>query len=187
LAISLDAKGQPIPVANTDVGTWLFLENATEKILRGEIKPEEVIKRLKVFVTPYPVGLFLEGVGVTVSNDAYASSEVWESFNRDLYHSPRVIWGREVNLLFLGLARQIHAAYDSTGRLKDANLNSYVRELRAILDKTFTAVEASGLNHSELWSYRIEAESFAVALCRSTDIQLWNLTDLAVQYALTPE
>ncbi|MFQ5865878.1 MAG: hypothetical protein ACE5IW_11685 [bacterium] len=185
LALSLAEKGQPIPVANTDVATWLFLENVTGEVLKGEIKPTEVIKRLNIFVVPYPVGLFLDGVGPVVANDAYASSDVWENFKRDLYHSPRVIWGREVNLLFLGLAKQILAAYDSDGRIKDVNLDSYVRELRAILDKTLTAVTASRLKHNELWSYRIEDERLLPArYTTSTDIQLWNLTDLAVQYML---
>ncbi len=185
LALSLDEKGQPIPVANTDVATWLFLENVTEEVLKGTIKPEEVIKRLRIFVVPYPVGLFLDGVGPVVANDAYAFSKVWKNFKRDLYHSPRVIWGREVNLLFLGLSKQILAAYDSDGRIKDANLDSYVRELRAILDKTLTAVTASGLKHNELWSYRIEGGKLLPArYATSTDIQLWNLTDLAVQFLL---
>ena len=39
--------------------------------------------------------------------DVYATRDVWESFRADSYHSLRVVWGREVNLLLLGLARQI--------------------------------------------------------------------------------
>lgn len=185
LAIALYESGQPIPVANTDDATWLFLENVTEEVLKSEIKPEEVIKRLKIFVLPYPVGLFLDGVGPVVANDAYASPEVWENFERDLYHSPRVVWGREVNLLFLGLAKQILAAYDSEGQIKDTSLDSYVQKLRGILDKTLTAVEASGLKHNELWRYRIAGENLLPArYATTTDIQLWNLTDLAVQFLL---
>lgn len=185
LALSLDEKGQPIPVANTDVATWLFLDDLTKAALKGEIRPEEIVNRLRVFVTPYPVGLLLEGVGAVVANDAYASATVWENFRRDIYHSPRVIWGREVNLLFLGLAKQIAAAYDAQGRIKDAGLDSYVQELRWILDKTLAAVEASGLKHNELWSYRIDGETLLPARYATTsDIQLWNLTNLAVQFLL---
>jgi len=185
LVISLDEKGQPIPVVHTDVATWLFLNNFTEEILRGEMKPEDVLWRLKLFVVPYPVGLFLEGIGPAVANDVYASTDVWENFKRDLYHSPRVIWGREVNLLFLGLAKQILAAYDAEGRIKDANLGPYIQELRAILEKTLAAVEASGLKQNELWSYRIEGKKLVPArYATTTDIQLWNLTDLAVQFLL---
>ncbi len=185
LAISLNETGEPIPVVHTDVATWFFLENFTEKILSGEIESDEVLQRLSMFVTPYPVGLFLENIGPVVANDVYASTEIWENFKRDLYHSPSVIWGREVNLLFLGLAKQILAAYDSEGRIKDPRLTSYVQELRAILKKTLTAVETSGLKHNELWSYRIEADTLLPArYATTTDIQLWNLTDLAVQFLL---
>ena len=185
LALSLDENGQPIPVVNTDLATWLFLEDLTDKILEDKVKPEEVIKRLRIFVVPYPVGLFFEGVGPAVANDVYASSGVWENFQRDIYHSPQVVWGREVNLLFLGLAKQILAAYDSEGRIKDAILDSYVQELRAILNKTLTAVESSGLKHNELWSYRIVNKNLLPARYPTTsDIQLWNLADLAVQYLL---
>ncbi|MFQ5627646.1 MAG: hypothetical protein ACE5I1_02705, partial [bacterium] len=185
LALSLDENGKPIPVANTDVATWLFLENATEDILAREIEPEEVVERLKIFVTPYPVGLFLQGVGPVVANDVYAAPRVWEDFKRELYHSPRVIWGREVNLLFLGLAKQILTAYDADGHLKDSSLESYVQALLTVLNKMFAAVEASGLKHNELWSYRIENGKLLPArYATTTDIQLWNLTDLGVQYLL---
>ncbi|MCZ6818937.1 MAG: hypothetical protein O7G31_05535, partial [Calditrichaeota bacterium] len=90
-----------------------------------------------------------------------------------------------VNLFFLGLAKQILTAYDSEGRLKDAKLGPYVQELRAILEKTLAAVEASGLKHNELWSYQIEGEKLLPArYATTTDIQLWNLTNLAVQFLL---
>ena len=48
-----------------------------------------------------------------VANDAYASPEVWSAFERDRYHSPRVVWGREVNLITLGLAHQLAGAVDA--------------------------------------------------------------------------
>ena len=185
LALSLDEEGRPIPVANTDVATWLFLDNFTDKILKGEIKGEDVIKRLNIFTVPYPVGLFIDGVGPVATNDTYASSEVWAGFKRDIYHSPLTIWGREVNLLFIGLAKQILAAYDDEEQITDIKLISYVRELKSILKKTLAAVNSSGLKHNELWSYRIDNDTLLPArYATTTDIQLWNLTDLAVQYLL---
>ncbi len=185
LALSLDAAGRPIPVANTDPATWLFLEDFTQQILNGQRSPNDVWRLLKICVTPYPIGLFLEGVGPAAANDAYAASEIWQNFERDLYHSPRTIWGREVNLLILGLSKQILSAYDDKGQLKSAELNSYVSELRAALEKIHTAVEASGLKHNELWSYKIAAGKLQPARYATTsDIQLWNLTDLAVQFSL---
>ena len=185
LALSLDEEGRPIPVANTDVATWLFLENFTEKILKGEIKANDIIRRLNIFIVPYPVGMYIEGVGPVATNDAYASPKVWENFKRDIYHSPLTIWGREVNLLLLGLTRQILAAYNVDGHIRDARLNTYVRDLRVILNKTLVAVDSSKLKHNELWSYRIEGETlFPARYTTTTDIQLWNLTELAVQYLL---
>jgi hypothetical protein len=185
LALSLDERGRPIPVVNTDVATWLFLENLTEKILKDEIKDEDVIQRLRIFIVPYPVGLFIERVGPVATNDTYASPEVWAGFKRDIYHSPLTIWGREVNLLLLGLARQILAAYDAESQITNPKLLSYVRELHAILKKSLVAVDSSGLKHNELWSYRIEKDTLLPArYATTTDIQLWNLTDLAVQYLL---
>ena len=47
------------------------------------------------------------------------------------------------------------------------------------------AADASGLGHFELWSYRIEdGRLLPVRYGSSTDVQLWNLTDLAVQFVL---
>jgi hypothetical protein len=119
------------------------------------------------------------------TNDTYASPEVWAGFKRDIYHSPLTIWGREVNLLLLGLARQILAAYDAKSQITNPKLLSYVRELHAIVKKSLVAVDSSGLKHNELWSYRIEKDTLLPArYATTTDIQLWNLTDLAVQYLL---
>ncbi len=182
LAISLDENGKPIPVAHTDVATWLFLEDLTAQIVAGKTTPEAVLQQLKLFVTRYPVGLFIENIGPVVANDVYADPEVWQNFENDRYHSPRVVWGREVNLLFLGLAKQIQSA---AGVDNGTDLASYVAELRKILDQNVAAVKASGLKHNELWSYRIEEDQLRPARYGSTtDIQLWNLTDLAVQYLL---
>ncbi|HEX9655260.1 MAG TPA: hypothetical protein VGA99_16270, partial [bacterium] len=183
LALSLDEAGQPIAVVNTDPAMWLFLENFTREILDGQRSPDEVLKLVRMCVTPYPIGLFLEGVGPVVANDVYAPSQVWESFQRDLYHSPRTVWGREVNLLILGLARQIFAADDAEGQIKMMGLTSYVQELHAALDKIQGAVESSGLKHNELWSYEIiDGKLLPARYPTSSDIQLWNLTDLVVQY-----
>lgn len=184
-ALSLDATGRPIPVVNTDPATWLFLEDFTQEILDGQQSPDDVLGLVRICVTPFPIGLFLEGVGPVVANDAYASSQVGENFQRDPYHSPRTVWGREVNLLILGLVKQILAAHDDKKQIRSAMLNSYVLELRAVLNKIHSAVESSGLKHNELWSYKIiDGKHLPARYATSSDIQLWNLTDLAVQYSL---
>lgn len=185
LALSLDENGRPIPVANTDPATWIFLGNFTREILAGTQKPENLLPWLGIFAIPYPAGLFLPGAGLVVANDAYAGKEVWENFRKDPYHSPRTIWGREVNLFILGLSKQIAAAYDAEGKLKDPSLEPYLQKLRNLRDQTLAAVESSGLKHNELWSYRVENGQLLPARYPTTsDIQLWNLTDLAVQFQL---
>ena len=51
---------------------------------------------------------------------------------------------------------------------------------------TVAAVQASGLEHNELWSYRIEdGRLLPTRYGTSSDIQLWNATNLAVQFVLS--
>ncbi len=160
LALSLDEKGNPIPVVNTDPATGLFLNR--------EASAAEVDLYLEPIMRPYPVGLFVDGLGPLVANDAYAGRRTWETFEKDRYHSPRVVWGREVNLLLLGL----------TNRLD--------RGREAALRRTQAAVTASGLQHNELWSYGIEdGRLVPMRYGTSSDVQLWSSTSLAVQFALS--
>jgi hypothetical protein len=92
-------------------------------------------------------------------------------FERDLYHSPRVVWGREVNVLVSALARRLGGSPDSVAG--------------TVLASTLDAVARSGLRQAELWSYRIENDTpRPVRYGSSSDVQLWNLTDLAVQFLL---
>ena len=161
LALSLDGGGRPIPVVNTDPATGLFLGTITAP---ADLAP---------FVRPFPVGLFANGLGPLVANDSYASPAVWERFRKDPYHGPRVVWGREVNLLLLGLANLVAEADGPVGLHREA------------LRRTLDAVHASGLEHNELWSYRIEEGRLRpTRYGTSSDIQLWNGTNLAVQFAL---
>jgi hypothetical protein len=179
LALSLDSAGRPIPVVNTDPSTDLFLGAAAgvTDTAWDEVGP---------FLRPYPAGLFVPRLGPLVANDAYASAAVWKTFDGDAYHSPRVVWGREVNLLLLGLADRIAASYDSAGRLTDPAREPAVRSLGDALRRILTAVAASGVEHNELWSYRIErGRLLPTRYGTSSDVQLWSCTDLAVQFALS--
>jgi hypothetical protein len=97
------------------------------------------------------------------------------------------VWGREVNLLLLGLARQVGAAYDTAGALRTESdsLRARVDAMRGLLEATLEAVDVSGLGHNELWSYRIEGDTLRpVRYGQSSDIQLWNVTDLSVGFLL---
>ena len=154
-AVSLDSAGRPIPVMSTDPGMWLLL-------VRQPADREAEL--LRPFLLPYPVGLFIDGVGLAVANDAYAPPAVWQMFERDLYHSPRVVWGREVNVLLAALA---------------------TRNRAGAVDSVRAAVARSGLQYAELWSYKFEGGALRpVRYGSSSDVQLWTLTDLAVQYLL---
>jgi hypothetical protein len=179
LALSLDETGRPVRVLNTDPATLLFLENHTQRILADREQPDDVRKLIDPFLISYPAGLFVETLGPLCANDAYASPAVWRSFENDQYHSPRVVWGREENLFTLGLMKEIIEAQKS----KNHTLDSYIRSLHVALAQTRKAVEASGLKHNELWSYEIrDGKLMPVRYGSSSDIQLWNLTDLSIQF-----
>jgi hypothetical protein len=183
LAISLDSSGKPIPVVNTDPATWLMLRDGRD-VATAAISA--VQRDVGAIMRAYPVGLFVDRLGPVIANDAYASPGVWEAFRKDAYHSPRVVWGREVNLVLLGLANQVSGATDAAGRPLNEGLAPYVAEMRAALRRANAAVEASGLKHNELWSYEIGGGTLRpIRYGASTDVQLWNVTDLAVQFVLS--
>jgi hypothetical protein len=59
-----------------------------------------------------------------------------------------------------------------------------VNELRSALATVTSAVEASGFR-SELWSYELRGDRVvAVRYGTGSDVQLWSVSDLAVQFAL---
>ena len=190
MALALDAEGKPIGVANTDPATRLFLDDAKESAaFRDDDERARVLRDVRLFTRPYPVGLFVSGVGPVVANDAYASAAIWQSFERDPYHGPRVVWGREVNLFLLGVANRVTAATGSLGagavRERGGVRDAYVRELRSAMQQVQSAVEASGFR-SELWSYDfIGGRPTPVRYGAGSDVQLWSTTDLVVQFALS--
>jgi hypothetical protein len=164
LALSLDPTGKPIRVANTDPATELFLN--------PDLAPDLVSQEIQPVLRPYPVGLFVTGLGPLVANDAYATPAIWERFQKDQYHGPRVVWGREVNLLFLGLAYHL----EKTGDPK----------LRDTLQRILSAVSASSMQHNELWSYEIKGGKLKpMRYGTSSDVQLWNTTELVVAFVLS--
>ena len=158
LALSLDASGRPIPIVNTDPAMLLLVDS---------LGRDRTLELIGPIMQPYPWGLFVDGLGPLVANDAYATRDVWEAFRRDRYHSPFVVWGRDVNALLAGLARQRGNGLDTT------------------VSRIEAAVDRSGLRHAELWSYTIENDRLVPSRYgTSSDVQLWSLTDLAVQYLL---
>ena len=174
LALALDSAARPIPVVNTDPATELFLD--------ASARATPSLDQLAVFLRPFPVGLRVEGLGPVVANDAYAPRAVREAFAKDAYHSPRVVWGREVNLLLLGLATVGVRA--TAGR--EPALARQLRPALEALRQTNDDVRASGLEHNELWSYRIEGGRLVpTRYGAGSDVQLWSTTDLAVQFMMS--
>lgn len=192
LAVALDAAGRPIGVANTDPATRLFLGEREGPAAGPDsgsstgAAAAAVLRDVRTVTRAYPVGLFVDGVGPVVANDAYAPPAVWQAFARDPYHGPRVVWGREANLFVLGAAERIVAAGGAGGATPaDSARAAYVRALRAAVRQVQAAVDASGF-HSELWSYEFRGGRPAPARYNTGgDIQLWSTSDLAVQFALS--
>jgi hypothetical protein len=92
-----------------------------------------------------------------------------------------------VNLILLGLANQINGASEIQARNgATAGLTAYQQELVSALTRLYGAAELSGLKHNELWSYEINGGTLKpIRYGASTDVQLWNVTDLAVQFVLS--
>ena len=181
LALALDASGQPIGVANSDVATRLFLGDLARRAGPPDSSERAAVLRdVRTFVRRYPVGLLVDGIGPVVANDAYATPAIWQSFERDRYHGPRVVWGRENNLFLLGATRRWR---DATMSGAPAVLDAYRRELGAAIEQVSRAVEESGF-HSELWSYELRGgRPVPVRYGSGSDVQLWSTTDLAVGFA----
>lgn len=182
LSVALDANGAPIGVANTDPATQLFLGDGEGRTTPSTSDEKaRALRDVRLFVRPYPVGLFVDRIGPVVANDTYATPAVWDAFVKDPYHGPRVVWGREVNLFLLGVAGQIARAQQADP-VRNAQ---YILEMRGALEKVRTAVEQSGF-HTELWSYGFDRGQLGAQRYGSgADIQLWSTTDLAVQYVLS--
>jgi hypothetical protein len=179
LAVALDAAGRPIPVANSDPATRLFLGDREDPARASDSSDVEALLRdVRLFVRPYPAGLLVSGVGPVTANDAHAPSPVWRAFERDAYHGPRVVWGREVNLFLLGLSNRL-------ARLPaDSLVAPHEEELRSALRRVREAVQAAGFR-SELWSYEVRGEQVVpIRYGTGSDVQLWSTSDLAVQFAL---
>jgi hypothetical protein len=178
LALALDAAGQPVGVANSDPATRLFLGERETGVQLDAAQAAAALRDARLFVRAYPVGLLIDRVGPVVANDAYATPPVWRAFDRDRYHSPYVVWGREVNLFLLGAASHVAAARAAGGQAE------YVREMREAIEKVRRTVEASGFR-SELWSYAPRGgQVVPIRYGSGADVQLWSTTDLAVQYKL---
>jgi hypothetical protein len=172
-ALSLDERGQAIPILHSDEGFRLLL---TEP-------PAEELADILGILRPFPAGL-LTDVGVLVANPALASAELEREFSRNAYHGT-VVWSWQQALLAAGLERQLRRA-DLPADMRAALLRA-----RTTL---WTVIEQSrALRTSELWSWayadgKYQIEPFGrrgADADESNAAQLWSTVFLGLAPAVT--
>lgn len=169
-AVSLDAKGKPVPIQNTDDGFVMLF---------GDPSPEWLAIAAKHVTAPFPAGLRTP-VGVVVANPAYATDEKLRAiFTRDHYHGT-VVWSWQQALLLSGLRRQLARA-DLPPASKRA-----LAEAEDALAKVIAAT--SSMRTSELWSFAADEKGYRVAPfgqskghhTEANAAQLWSTVFLAL-------
>ena len=168
-ALSLDEKGQPIPILHSDEGFRLLLT---------EPAADEISRCLDAIMRPFPAGL-LTDAGVVVANPALASPELRKEFSRYAYHGT-VVWSWQQALLAAGLERQ----------LRRADLPEVVRtQLQAAREKLWAVIDRSAaLRTSELWSWSYVAGQYRMEpfgrpgadVDESNAAQLWSTVFLGL-------
>jgi hypothetical protein len=167
-AVALDARGQPVPIVNSDEAFALLLRRAP---------PAEVERIASTLTRPFPAGL-LTGAGLLVANPAYAPAALEPAFGRNRYHGT-VIWSWQQALLATALGRQLERT-DLTVSARAA-----LERAQGLLQGAAAAGTAK--RGAELWSwseakgvYRIE--SFGQRPGDETEAnaaQLWSTVYLA--------
>ncbi len=168
-ALSLDEKGQPIPILHSDEGFRLLLT---------EPSADEIPRSLDAIMRPFPAGLVTDA-GVLVANPALASPELRKEFSRYAYHGT-VVWSWQQALLAAGIERQ----------LRRADLPEPVRtQLRAAREKLWAVIDRSAtLRTSELWSWSYAAGQYRMEpfgrpgadVDESNAAQLWSTVFLGL-------
>lgn len=170
-AVSLDAKGAPVPVMHSDDGFVMLFGAPDAPFL------EEIAARIE---RPFPLGLRTP-VGVVVANPALApDAKTRAVLGRKDYHGT-VVWSWQQALLAAGLQRQ-RARADLPAATLDA-LERAEASLWSVITATRDAASA------ELWSFRIEDGRFVRIPFgqesghdeESNAAQLWSTVYLGVQ------
>lgn len=167
-AISLDAKGAPVPVLSSDGAFALFY---------GEPTRDEVLRTVRGVFQPFPIGL-VSPVGLMVANPAYSDRAGDAAlFGKDKYHGT-VVWSWPQTMMARGLRAQL-------ARFKgDPEVTKELRRAQAMLTRAQKNV--AHLGASELWSFRastdgktLEAVPFGAGENDETEgnaLQLWSAT-----------
>ncbi|HTU66143.1 MAG TPA: hypothetical protein VMF52_09345 [Steroidobacteraceae bacterium] len=162
-AVSLDVRGAPIPIVNSDEGFRLLFTTPS---------PEALDRCLETIVLPFPAGLMTD-VGMLVANPVMAPAAVRKDFSRFAYHGT-VVWSWQQALMAAGLERQL-ARRD----LPDASR----ARLEAARATVWAAIGRSqAMRTSELWSWsfangRYTLEPFGrpgADVDESNAAQLWS-------------
>lgn len=169
-AISLDEKGRPVPIINSDDGFLLMF---------GHPSAAELETFVGAAMRPFPAGLMTD-VGLLVANAAQAAPEVEDRFGPGAYHGA-VVWSWQQALFAAGLERQL-ARKDLPAKTRDVLTDAQAKLWRAINAARATA-------NSELWSWafrdgRYQMVAFGAGkqdVDESNAAQLWSTVYLAVR------
>lgn len=169
-AVSLDEKGEPVPVMNTDEGFALLF---------GDPPAADLDAYVGAIMRPFPAGL-LTDVGVLVANAAYGNANLRQMFTKNHYHGA-VVWSWQQATLAAGLERQLQRA--------DLPADVRARLVRAQA-ALWTAIRTGrAVQNSELWSWDFRDGRYVVApfgadranADESNAAQLWSTVYLAVR------
>ncbi len=170
-ALSLDARGRPLPVMHSDDGFDLLFGEPPEERLLG------IAGRIE---RPFPAGLRTD-VGILVANASLAADgDLRALFTPDHYHG-EVVWSWQQALLAAGLRRQ----------LARTDLGEEVRhELERAQATLWTVIEATDdRRRAELWSWRVEEGRIVdvpfgqggTHRSESNAVQLWSTVYIGVR------
>lgn len=169
-AISLDERGRPVPIINSDEGFALLF---------GRPSPVDLSAYVGALARPFPAGLMTE-IGLLVANPALADREVQARFTPAAYHGA-VVWSWQQALFAAGLERQL-ARRDLPAETRATLLAAQAQLWRAI-------VATRATQSSELWSWAYEGGRYRVVpfgagkqdVDESNAAQLWSTVFLAVK------
>jgi hypothetical protein len=169
-ALSLDAKGKPIPIQHTDDGfVLMFTEPSTEWLASAAAR----------IVSPFPVGLRTP-VGIVVANPVFVTDPALrKTFTRDHYHGT-VVWSWQQAMLLAGVRRQLSRA-DISPKARH-ELDKAEGALVAVIEATRPQ------RTSELWSFSTDAQGYHVVPfgqsaghhSEANAVQLWSTVYLAL-------
>lgn len=169
-ALSLDARGTPVPIVNSDDGFALLF---------GNPDPVELATYVGALARPFPAGLMTD-IGLLVANAAQATPMVQDRFSPAAYHGA-VVWSWQQALFAAGLERQL------TRHDLPPTTRATLTDAQKTLWRAIQATRAT--QSSELWSWANDAGRYRVVpfgagkqdVDESNAAQLWSTVYLAVQ------